>query len=158
LIINQTPGKSYPCPARKGQKMSAFIVEHSTINKIISQLVLDRDGDWIKRQIKEKGFDLDTSKGRNQFGWAMFSLNINAIGQRYNDSSPEEFSALNYSFQLTILTDKVEAYKALRCLLYQCSEGDCMEKPIFKLLEKIAYNWADDIVRDLPQYDRAYWG
>jgi hypothetical protein len=53
---------------------------------------------------------------------------------------------------------RVTAYKAISCLLYQCAEGDVPECPLYQDLERLAARLAADIVRSLPEYEKAPWG
>ena len=52
----------------------------------------------------------------------------------------------------------VEQFKAITCLLYQCSEGDVPNSPIYGELNRAAGELAQRIVQDLPEYDKASWG
>jgi len=135
--------------------MSAFIVEDKTINIVITGLAYDRDGSWLKRKLSEAGYDLETLEGRTKLGWAMFSLNIRAVNQRYDDNSADQFRPLNFKFQLEGNYPKIAAFKALECWIYQCSEGDCNQSVLYKLMEDVAHSWACDIVSDMPEYETA---
>ena len=137
--------------------MSAFIVEDNTINKIITKLAYDRDGDWLKRKLKEKGYDLETLDGRAKLGWDMFSLNIRAVNMRYEDGHAEDFRPLNYRFMLEGNYLKISCLKSLRCWLYQCSEGDCDKSDLYRLMDEIAGDWALELVQAMPEYDKAEW-
>lgn len=138
--------------------MSAFIVEDKTINKVVTKIAYDRDGEWQKRQFKEKGYDLDTVEGKNKLGWDMFALNIRAVNMRYEDGHAEDFRPLNYKFMLEGNFPKVSVLKSLKCWLYQCSEGDCDKSDLYKMMDNLANSWAYDIVSSLPEYDKAVWG
>jgi hypothetical protein len=52
----------------------------------------------------------------------------------------------------------VEQFKAIYCLLYQCSEGDVTKSPLYDELNHAAAELAQRIVQDLPDYDKASWG
>ena len=138
--------------------MSAFIVEDKTINKVVTKLAYDRDGDWLKRRVKDAGYDLETLEGKTKLGWDMFKLNIRAVNMRYEDKPADQFRPLNYHFVLEGNYPKISVLKSLKCFLYQCSEGDCDKSPLYALLEEVGHSWADDIVRTLPEYDKAVWG
>ena len=135
--------------------MSAFIVENSTVNVVVTKLAYDREGDWLKRKFVDKGYKLETLQGREKLGWDMFKLNCRAINQRYGAGEAQKFRPLDYSFKLEINHTKIAALKALRCWLYQCAEGDSDETDIYKLMDSVANTWAYDIVSDLPQFEQA---
>ena len=136
--------------------MSAFIVENKTINAVVTKLTYDRNGEWQKAQFKKLGYDLDTLEGRQQLGWAMFKLNIRAVNQRYNGDAAD-FRPLNYKFTFENDYLKVAAIKALKCWLYQCTEGDCDKSELYLVMDKLANSWAYDVVRDLPEYEAQAW-
>lgn len=52
----------------------------------------------------------------------------------------------------------MQALKSLRCWLYQCSEGNVPEQPLFKALERYAGDLAFHIVAELPGWNAAEWG
>jgi len=134
--------------------MSSFIVEDKIINKIVTKLAYDRDGYFVKRKVLEAGFNVDSLEGRQKLGWAMFALNVRAFNQRYKDKSADTFRSLSYQFKLERKYSKTHAFKALRCWLYQCTEGDTDETDLYKLMQEVSDIWAYDIVRGLPEYDQ----
>jgi hypothetical protein len=52
----------------------------------------------------------------------------------------------------------VEQFKAMCCLLYQCSEGKVPNTPLYGELNRAAGELAQRIVEDLPEYYKASWG
>lgn len=138
--------------------MSAFVVEDKTINKVVTKLAYDRNGDWLKRKLNESGYDLETHEGKQKLGRAMFSLNIRAVNMRYDDKPADQFRPLNYRFKLEGNETKVACLKALHCWHYQCTEGDCDQSPLYNLMKEVAHSWADDIVSKLPEYENVLWG
>ena len=143
---------------KKGVRMSAFLVEDKTINKIVTKLALDRDGEWLRRRLAEKGYDLNEDEGRRKLGWDMFGLNIRAVNQRYGERGAAGFRPLNYKYSLEANYSKVSALKSLQCWAYQCTEGDCDKSDLFVLMEFIKSEWAQEIVRSLPEYEKVMWG
>ena len=135
--------------------MSAFMVEDKTINKIVTKLAYDRNGDWIKRKVLDCGYDVNSLQDRQKLGWDMFSLNIRSVNQRYDDHPADTFRPLNYKFALEGNYTKIHVLKALKCWLYQSCEGDCDQSPLYKLMDEIANAWAYNIVSDMPEYDTA---
>jgi hypothetical protein len=55
-------------------------------------------------------------------------------------------------------TTPIEQFKAISCLLYQCSDGNVPNSPLYYELSHAAGELAQRIVQDLPEYDKASWG
>ena len=56
------------------------------------------------------------------------------------------------------LCSRVEALKALRCVIYQCSEGDIPDTSLlYKRMTDRANALCREIVSDLPEYEQAAW-
>jgi hypothetical protein len=163
--------------------VSAFVVDHKTINRIISKIDSEarKEGQWwidyrAKPLFEAAGVRL-LSNGRGIdkgcleiLGLAMLRQNYDAVGQRYPDTLDGEGlpiedkmpgkigeTSKDYGF-LFDQTPKVWALKSLRCLLYQMSEGDVPERPFYKALELLSFEWALEIVSGSPEYDAAPWG
>ena len=139
--------------------MSAFVCQDATINRAVSFLAMDRDGEYLRKTITaETGCDLATQAGKQALGLAMFKLNCDGVDSRYGENQAAEFRPLDYQFRLEISVNRIQAYKSLKCWLYQCSEGEIPETSLlFASMNKIALELADDIVRRLPAYDAAKW-
>ena len=54
-------------------------------------------------------------------------------------------------------TSKVEHYKAISCLIYQCSEEGAYNDLLFLSLTELAHELAATIVAELPAYQAAPW-
>lgn len=142
--------------------MSAWIVESKTINRILNSLTTIKDS-WVKEKIGGILFaadpTLNLSEGPAEIGKAMYSLNVDAVTARYSGRERDDLpgSGSEYCYEENPCTD-VQAYKSLRCWLYQCSEGDVPERPLFKAFEEIGGFIAEKIVSNLPQFEAADWG
>ena len=96
----------------------------------------------------------------HSLGREMLALNNKAVYDRYSHhtkcadmlTEPEEIN--NFKFHHNMAT-RLQAYRALDCLLYQCSEGDCPETAIYKTMEKMLHNTAAELVCGLPEYEAA---
>lgn len=94
---------------------------------------------------------------------ALRDLNVRAVLTRYPDCSleagnlPGPSPLLPYAFT-PLLVGAVPALKSLNCLLYQCSEGDVPETPLYRALDTLSDQWAQEIVSRLPEYAEARWG
>lgn len=134
--------------------MSAFIVESKVISGIIGFLAHRRNLDSLRMFIaRETGYSLDRYADRCALGQAMFELNCNAVSQRYNE--PANGSEYRYGVAATL--SAVQAFKSLKCWLYQCSEGDVPDTPLYQVMDKVSDRLAHHIVSSLPEYERAEW-
>jgi len=136
--------------------MSAFLCEDKTINQIISFIDTDSETSWPKGELAEIGF---IGPYGQELGKAMFNLNCRSLAARYSEDAPNESGtkARPYKFQHELCT-RLQAYKSLRCFLYQACEGDTDNEPLYQALDKIANRWAGMIVSRLPAYEKAEWG
>ena len=159
--------------------MSSFVVKPETINGVITFLDdITSGGDITNMPYREilAEYHITASKESSlgeeeanlqKFADALWDLNIEAVHQRYPDDTVDKMPGTYTDKTSTKLvhhapyrytpTSVVQAYKSLRCLLYQCSEGDVPNHPIFKLLEKTGDIMARQIVSDLPEYAKAKW-
>jgi hypothetical protein len=135
--------------------MSAFLVEERTINKILTQLdARIRQSEWFKEKV-ELDVDFGEADWKTKLGQSMLDLNQISLAQRYGDAKRE----LIYKFQ-TAHCSPIQAYKALRCWLYQCAEGDIPEtSKLYNAFDKIfGPAIAQFIIERTPEYDEADWG
>lgn len=138
--------------------MSAFIVEDKTILDVVNTLSIMRNGDWLRDKVKEGGYDLETTEGRKALASDMFALNVYGVEQRYGKGEAEGFRPLDFRYRLTLPVTLIQAYKSLQCWHYQCSEGDTADKSsLYMLMERVENILAANIVRGLPEYDKANW-
>lgn len=136
--------------------MSAFVVNTDTLNKIVSEMVAEANEDSMREMFKVADgwfyYPLlvdDCQRLIND----LHAMNVRAVNQRYGeDEQPER---QHYTYQIT---RKIDAYKALRCFLYQCSEGDVPDEPLFKAMHELSNDWAHNIVIEMPEYDKQPWG
>ena len=136
--------------------MSAFIVNNKTINKALTYLKDNRNGDWINRKFEKIGFNVKDKEDLDRLGRAMLLLNIEAVNQRYNEQNNSTALLENYSFKIEFC-NRYQALKSLQCWRYQCSEGNVPETDFYKLMDKVINSWLDEIVSDLPEYKKAEW-
>jgi hypothetical protein len=137
--------------------MSAFIVGTETIQKVMTAIdSMNRD---VHASVYEfNGKRVGTNDELSKLGGLIFNLNVEAVCQRYSD---EELKIVPFKFKPTAALKGnalVPHFKALQCLIYQCSEGDVPERPEYKAMEKLAADVAAFIVTTMPEYDAAKWG
>ena len=133
------------------------MVSHDVINAILLPMANDSGAArWGGKKFEELGHALGSNEGIQRLGQELHGMNVQALIERYGDSAEKE-TKFHFRPERKQRT-KVETYKQIRCLLYQCSEGDVPEYPLFEALEHYAKWMADEIVKDLPAYERAPWG
>jgi hypothetical protein len=134
--------------------MSSFIVSDPTINRVVSYLARDKhNASYAVRRLREElGITSAGSELGKELGVLMSALNIAAVSTRYN----EENAVNDYRFKQVLCT-KIQALKSLRCWIYQCSEGDIPERPLYKIMDEYADSLAWSIINAMPEYDAAEW-
>ena len=138
--------------------MSAYVVEDETINRIVAWLECDKIGsEHVATHIlTAHGYTCDEEFER--LAHEMFQLNVDAVNQRYGPGEAEKFRPLDFQYAVKMPPTPIQALKALQCLLYQCSEGDVPESPLYQMLREIESTIARAIVSRLPEYTNAAWG
>lgn len=91
-----------------------------------------------------------------EFAKRLYNMNLDAISQRYASGAGDDYG---YQFKNRLpIGCKVALYKKIRCLIYQCSEGDVPETDLYKQLNEISNALAHDIVTHSKEYDNVAWG
>lgn len=140
--------------------MSAFIVSAQTINQIvagISFLVKQSETRQIPGRFAEAGFDTNQPGWEEKLANAMFALNAQAVAQRYSEPEAKGFT---YARVACLPNPNIyQLLKSINCWLYQCSEGDVPQRPLYQFFEDGVVRWLlERIVYNLPQYEVAKWG
>jgi hypothetical protein len=152
--------------------MSAFVVDPSCMDRCVRTLTAKgRYGQIVRRFA---GIDTDTPGAATEIGRRLFTLNVEAVMQRYPDTEndpsnmPGSGDCMTLSagyrskqarpaFGLT-RAQLVDGVKALRCLSYQCSEGDVVKADLYRDLQAAIGEVCEHIVSELPEYSQAEWG
>jgi hypothetical protein len=96
-----------------------------------------------------------TDKNYIKLANKLYQLNREAILQRYGKdddyAKPPEFVWEKKSIKA------IDAVKAMRCLRYQCSEGDVSKKSLYRWLSKAIHHYEAKIVSELQEYWDAKW-
>ena len=140
--------------------MSAFIVEDTTINRVVT---------WLKREGAPSHFTLDrlarkycvdlaSDQWDEKLARAMFQLNCDGVNARYGEGEAGKFRPLNFTYKPEGDTFLVQVLKSLQCWKYQCSEGDVPETKLYQFFEEVEHHLALQIVIRSPEYDKAKWG
>jgi len=151
--------------------MSAFVVDTETMDKVVR--VICGKGRYGQIISKFRGIYTDEGDPEVTIGRMLFTLNIEAVMQRYPDcvdkpeelpgedgcaSFPDTYKPRHISYAPLSREEMIGGYKALRCLIYQCSEGDVPESKTLVALEEASNVIAHELVSSLPEYEAAPWG
>ena len=108
--------------------MSAYVCTHNRTYSCIIELAMK----------------YETITNPDLLAQRLYLLNVESVNQRYDlkKSAPDEYKGymthlaeIHYEPQ-TELHD-AQRIKAARCWLYQTCEGDCMDDPLYKAVDKI---------------------
>ena len=134
--------------------MSAYVVEDETINLIVAYLEGNEARSWLSDTKSKQKILTETYEQRQELAERMFAMNVRAVKARYADDKTE----YGFTFRDELPPPSIQAYKSLQCFIYQCSEGDVPNDPLYIGLEAIGAGLANLIVSRLPEYDKAVWG
>jgi hypothetical protein len=131
--------------------MSAYIVEHATIQKIVNGLT---ERNFWPTQYQP----CPVEKG--ELGQALLDLNVLSVEELYGKGEAKGFGVplVFVPVKGTPFQKDIEFLKTLDCYLYQSCEGRAVETPLFSYLEHVKHLLERRIVRDLPEYQDAEWG
>jgi hypothetical protein len=131
--------------------MSAFLLSEEQIHKLV--VALKVDGHFADQD-------------RSALGAKLITMNEAAVNARYNEANKRNEP---YVWQEPAVMTAVEAYKLIRCYLYQCSEDDVPSWLLFdevtavrlfyaRLLghDPVKERWTDP--RRAAEYSAASWG
>jgi len=141
--------------------MSAFIVQADTINRIANlfdKAQFDNQAPlcYVRRVIKMRDFGrIDLLQA---FVNELHGMNIGAMIARYGNRNEFDETQTRYKSMPIDNKDLWQVLKSLDCYLYQCSEGDIPESPLFKEVEAAREALADWLLRNTTEYNAATWG
>jgi hypothetical protein len=147
--------------------MSAFVCNDQTINRIVAGLHACSYAEYgsplpqLSQELREV-FDMPA-----EFGRTLYAMNVNAVEQRYPDcvGNPDELPGqikngkhMPYTYKEVRTPSPTQLYKSLQCFLYQCTEGDVDELPLYRQLRKFSDDLAHHMVSHTSEYEQADWG
>jgi hypothetical protein len=148
--------------------MSAFIVNKNTMTKVVLAILQNTDefhGTLThRRQIVDDPLDELQLKASMEIGGKLYAMNEAAVGTRYPNAVKRNEPGIKAPVFAMTDPDRahyptpMEMFAAIRCLLYQCHEGEVPKRALYKELNAVAGELAQRIVQDLPEYERAPWG
>lgn len=91
-----------------------------------------------------------------QLGQDILECNREAYRQRYGGrhGEPED---IPFELDLPSGISRIQAYKSLTYLIYQCSEGTCETMAAYKLMAEKQQQIAHELVAMTPEYESANW-
>jgi len=140
--------------------MSSYIVSDTTINYFLNWMWANAqatDNRWKYKELGTLGYDISRINELPELGQALFAMNIRAVNARYPGGKAEDFRPLDYQFRSMAATDVYQAIKAVKCFLYQCSEGDIDKSPLYQAMERISLEIMEAVFTKSPKYDAAQW-
>jgi hypothetical protein len=136
--------------------MSAFLVEEKTLHRILSCLDEELQGPSGLQAKFEQDLGVNFSGDwKTALGQKMWDVNQLALSYRYGDPREERW----YRFS-SVPCSRVQAYKSLKCWLYQCCEGDIPEaSKLYRFFDTVVLlHIANAILVTSPEYAQAEWG
>jgi hypothetical protein len=115
--------------------MSAFLVQPDTINAVCKAL---------------EPREMSACEDLDKLGVDLLHLNYRALGARYGDDVPDK-NSLSFRFRPKMYS-QFALLKALRCLRYQCAEGNIPNDSLFQRLTDRINAMAIEIIDGLPAY------
>lgn len=121
--------------------MSRFLVSNATIDACI-YAIYTHDKTFL-------GYS-----DSDALGAALLRLNEFAIDQH---SDPKSLSDhLDYRYEHRPITP-MQSFKAIDCLVYQCSEGAVLQFPLYLRLRTFRDSLATIVIRGTNEYEKAQW-
>lgn len=141
--------------------MSSFIVSDSLLRKIATLVTGFKSSDYRHCFYGTEFYDVASIDPQKMID-ALFLMNCDAIDARYGEGSTASKTATKVGLVRFVRAEasQVALYKGIQCYLYQCSEGDVDESPLYKAVQAVKATLADRIIKTRfeAQYDAAPWG
>lgn len=136
--------------------MSSFIVSEKCMNNIIYNLFWDHEFKRLHSILKRNGYDTDTDF--DMLAIDLYEMNKEAVKQRYNESKDSDYIKIPNSFNWDKgKLNKYQCLKSMKCLRYQCSEGNVPKTKLYKFLNDLITEWTDYILDEIPEFINADW-
>lgn len=134
--------------------MSSFMVCNATLNVIATKVRELYEIRESVRRLFDPIMSLEHTSFVKYLHSGLLELNVEAIFQRYGKKAKKIVAIDKYGYS-NHQSSNIYAYKAIRCWLYQCAEGDVPKEPLYKAMEKFSLLLAGEIVENLKEYDEA---
>ena len=139
--------------------MSAFLVNTTVMAKVVTAILLNFDtfdGESTCRTAMLASPTDAQKEAGTKIGQKLFLMNRRALCARYGLG--DHVRVPEFIFEKWADASPVSQFKAISCLIYQCSEGEVPNGPLFGELNRAAGQLAQAIVQELPEYEQASWG
>jgi len=142
--------------------MSSYIVDDSTINRILAAAELYTETGWLSTPPSPPHL-VSSAPGLESWaalGSSMRAMNVAAVIARYgpSDSLPGPDPLLPYQYESIMAPSPIQAIKSLDCYLYQCSEGDVPKETLYQQLTQWRGDLCSHQVSQSDAYEAAEWG
>lgn len=135
--------------------MSAMMSSHDCIHRVVVAL----------RAMRAEYMAMD----RDLLGMSLLQMNRRSMVARYGDNGVERVHGYRYVETTPIDTQLIlQVYKSVRFFLYQCSEGDVPDEPLYLVITECRNRLASLLGHDGEQrwkrpeikaaYDACEWG
>jgi hypothetical protein len=154
--------------------MSAFIVNSTTLQSIAAAAFRPMDENYSSRPIGKRLIEAADASTPGELYEALYKMNEEAFCQRYPGNNgertryPEDigfepwpgstFARENPESVATPRSDIPALVKNVNCLVWQCSEGNVPETPLFKALGAFGDLMAQVYIQHDELYEQAPWG
>jgi len=141
--------------------VSSFIVDDGTINDILAAAQLYTQCNLAEMPPPPRDIMSAWPQGCDWalLGQALREMNVAAVIARYgpSDDLPGPFPLLPYEYRGVMPPSPIQAIKTLACYLYQCSEGDIPEQPLYRQLRKWEATLYQHYVTQSDEWQQASW-
>jgi hypothetical protein len=126
--------------------MSAYVVRKETLDRALTLLLFE----GVVKSPEEL----------NEFGRKLWNMNVDAVEQLYrqHDWIGERAKAQLYVYEQPKVDSLAQYYKSLRCLRYQCAEGDVPQTPLYRTLDEVCERPHLKKLEGTDVWNRADWG
>jgi hypothetical protein len=131
--------------------MSAFLVSEQTMHRCVAGVIASQWSRFNGLRLASDNLPTVCTK----IGQALYQMNVDALEQRYPGDSDNVVPVYRYK---PVFINKCDAFKALECLRYQCSEGNVPETELYQEVCSIMISLATSVMAELPAYKSAPWG
>ncbi len=143
--------------------MSAYVVEDETINGFVSfvfrnNLSYSDKYYYCLFPLREAGYlandpGTDAEFAAKRLAEEMFTLNCDAVEQRYGEGQAKEFRPLDFKFRKNLVDNVYHALKSVTSWLYQCTEGKAPESALYQAIESVRNKIAWHLIQGTKQYE-----
>ena len=136
--------------------MSAYIVSRECMRNIIYNLYWGHEFKSMYSILERNGYRIDEDFDR--LACELYEMNREAVKQRYNEPEDSDYIKIPDDFNWDGgKIDKYQCLKSIRCLRYQCSEGNVPETKLYRFLDELISCWSSYVIEQLPEYSSAIW-